>query len=1783
MPEDKNKVNPDGTIVKNRSAEISALSEEDFVLVRQEKTESLFADHTQLQGQTAHTEMTESKLMKEVPAVMPLKLTVDDIASVHKEVGMNFTSNSVKRKKLLSLTQQQRKQQIKLDTLKQQRMLEAKQLQAEPEAARKILAGKKDAADPSEKPDEAKKTSRADKPDETGKPAKLNKDSVPVKAEVSEKPGEAEITFGKKESADGQSSMTQVETAAKAQEAIVSAKQTSSAPTALSEEQESVIKKTVKKQVREQIYRQIISYQNLNFLQFSKKGETPFDALLNNYTEIKKIISHIPDFEEELRIRKSKNKQEDTEELDKAEARLRTLKDIETHFTCIEELMQNKYYAYLSMEEMKTLSTKELRSRYADLFRLPKQSGLKDVKPAPGQKFRNEELAGFYENLIRLREAGFTEQTTAKEKEALHLSEVKKERALTASSPQKKEEQKPKDKKYYLGELKRAAEAYSDLEVFLSDEYTVVSKEQYMRQFLETFRPEECLARFRDKNGTDKDLPGSVKKFLQKITPEAGSAEAKEKKAGTAGTDAKVRKDKAADTDAGAKAADADDAEAKTVSDTAAETKTAGTADTETKAAGAAAVSVSKLTDEQKELVHTAGTYLMERSLTESKRGAYIKNLKIYNPTVGFIPGTALAAPVSAAQMMPASIPLRSEWKSHVPFVFNMLKNSPDQLLIAYYLLENDRQDDATGIDFLSVRKNYQPDLEKIRKVTDWAKISRAVRSSSQISSWLMEYDAREDAIKKLATAPQTVTQAQEVSKDASAKQEVKSVQPVSKEASTGATDDDTEPQDDTEQIVKKETTAEPPADAEESQDIAKQEVKSVQPVITESVATVSTMDPVDLPVDVVMPAKPLVQAPPEVMAQSRIDAETISGMNQIYKPQKDNNCYCCAGTAMVNQFIAKRKKAEGSGDGTITEFCGQDDMRAYRPAVRTFDSLKSLMSQDSYDETIRDLDKYAGENKAEVGNIFEMGDFILDKLHAQGMDNVMLHNISFSFPLDQAKFEEMKQQFIDKVKELLASDHVVGWLRNGHYVTITGIDETKKEPVFKVYNSSNADIPAVIEERKINTFLAKDMTMELDWISEREQLPENLTDTFPGLQYDQGTSLFSVNRSMVNGLSIERMNHFLPSHTRGVTVSRTISQSVDQASEQNSGNAPEQSSQKKQTGGTIIESVYIPQHEENPSVISLDDCMPGVNQRRILMDRGVELNLSAIEQKVMLIRMLYQSAGLHEDMPVGMVEDPDLRKRISDEFLELSKLNAAWRKELKEKDNESSELDLDHHVKKGRSALEVTNSITSDTKEYIANMAVGGTLKAIGTGGGFVGFAGTETYVETAGILTGGISLVGLTSDIVSTISLANAKGLTGPDILARATSLFGSYVKDIGGGFSATGSIIAANNMSTATSVGSSAVTWLKDSSKSLITNPTTGAWATITGGSLAVIAGAAIATSAAVELGREESSKKDVKAALEMLDGRNAATAKAEKAEKKTGKDGPGSPAEAKAEKEDENPGESGSEGTVETKAEKSDEIRPDSSSAEQEEKNKKTAAKPDASGSGITVEAKAEKTTERADEKTDKKVSAEADKTALATKRLTHKQQEEQKAFRNYLSIQTDEIDRKELGSAVKLGNGVLTSVAGGLAMTGFLAPIGALLGVTALFISTGTKICDWIQKNENRNVAVDKYLGLEKIEGQLKKMPKGTVMDENEYRIRIRDVALAERGFSSVKECFRQICFEYATLLYNKVFIENPPPEDIEMYRKGMQALGMKMNDRAATANGENPVPSIEAMVTRMMS
>ena len=263
----------------------------------------------------------------------------------------------------------------------------------------------------------------------------------------------------------------------------------------------------------------------------------------------------------------------------------------------------------------------------------------------------------------------------------------------------------------------------------------------------------------------------------------------------------------------------------------------------------------------------------------------------------------------------------------------------------------------------------------------------------------------------------------------------------------------------------------------------------------------------------------------------------SVEGVDKIYESQGTNNCFCCAGTAMLNQFLRNRN------NGKMPEkLYRQNDMRAYRPRVKKFNpASENIMDGEYRKKYIREVDRYAGAGKMDVGNVFEMGDFFLDELKDQ---NAMLNKMYFQMPAkdssnkerDDLKSNNMKAVFMDKINEVTSTGNVVSLLevngRYGHYLTITGIDGDE----ITFLNSGLGNNSQVTQRRKVDDFLKrlshKGNPVEIAWLSEMKK-PEELTAEYSNLKYDAktGYSLKKDNADSVTNVS----------QTKGIAVRKEL------------------------------------------------------------------------------------------------------------------------------------------------------------------------------------------------------------------------------------------------------------------------------------------------------------------------------------------------------------------------------------------------------------------------------------------------------------------------------------------------------------------------------------------------------------------------------------------------------------------------------------------------------------------
>lgn len=262
-----------------------------------------------------------------------------------------------------------------------------------------------------------------------------------------------------------------------------------------------------------------------------------------------------------------------------------------------------------------------------------------------------------------------------------------------------------------------------------------------------------------------------------------------------------------------------------------------------------------------------------------------------------------------------------------------------------------------------------------------------------------------------------------------------------------------------------------------------------------------------------------------------------VEGLDEIYENQGATlNCYCCSGTAMLNQYLRNKNKEEKP----IQRF-NQTDLRNYRPRVKKYrDEFKDFNDKDDYTKLVREIDQYAGKNKTSVGNVFHLGDFFLDKLKGQ---NAQLNKMYIQNRVATKKDEKTKQHYANNIKavfaakinEVISTGNVVSLLmssgNSGHYITITGIHGNNVEVL-------DSFMPAGKQKdlRSIDSLMSGLMTsgksLELTWISDMGT-PEQMQQKYSNLTYDKEKGY---------GLKVnDPDNAQSPALSQGIAVRRTM------------------------------------------------------------------------------------------------------------------------------------------------------------------------------------------------------------------------------------------------------------------------------------------------------------------------------------------------------------------------------------------------------------------------------------------------------------------------------------------------------------------------------------------------------------------------------------------------------------------------------------------------------------------
>ena len=215
-------------------------------------------------------------------------------------------------------------------------------------------------------------------------------------------------------------------------------------------------------------------------LMFMNSAQRPDETLVEHYVDLQAQFMCIDEYEEQLNERIKLGKDEDAENLAAEMAQLNTLKDVRSFYQIHEELMANKYYFMLPRDHMLSMSYKDLRTHLDELY-------------AKKEADRDLSLIDFYQNLIRLKQLGITDEKSIRERKEKYLNELTRGEEI--------------DDRDGTKEMKKIAEGYksflADLEE-KKDFYTEKERKEYIAQFMDTHRGD--IEKFKgDANKSDSD------------------------------------------------------------------------------------------------------------------------------------------------------------------------------------------------------------------------------------------------------------------------------------------------------------------------------------------------------------------------------------------------------------------------------------------------------------------------------------------------------------------------------------------------------------------------------------------------------------------------------------------------------------------------------------------------------------------------------------------------------------------------------------------------------------------------------------------------------------------------------------------------------------------------------------------------------------------------------------------------------------------------------------------------------------------------------------------------------------------------------------------------------------------------------------------------------------------------------------------------------------------------------------------------------------------------------
>lgn len=209
--------------------------------------------------------------------------------------------------------------------------------------------------------------------------------------------------------------------------------------------------------------------------------------------------------------------------------------------------------------------------------------------------------------------------------------------------------------------------------------------------------------------------------------------------------------------------------------------------------------------------------------------------------------------------------------------------------------------------------------------------------------------------------------------------------------------------------------------------------------------------------------------------------------------------------------------------------------------------------------------------------------------------------------------------------------------------------------------------------------------------------------------------------------------------------------------------------------------------------------------------------------------------------------------------------------------------------------------------------------------------------------------------------------------------------------------------------------------------------------------------------------------------------------------------------------------------------------------------------------------------------------------LMSRALNKSTTKDDRKLTRFIHYNTRNQSRVNYAAGVQGIKGALSMLSGILVITGALTIPGIVLGAISF---VGGEIYQGVVDAKMRKgvikTAVDDYLGVNKAVDKIMKdkyddlEPKEEAKTRDKITKAVRKEALAKLGLSSYKQCFRQICEEFGTLLYDKVFGDKAADkEEKEMYTDALKSMGMKITFPKGT--NDKPYPGVNVIVNKLMA